>query len=61
MERLDEYYREAAGNKAMFISLLEKHGYKNAWNGYEDLGNVVRIYIGPPDRYAGFGFKKAPN
>lgn len=52
-----ECYKKAMGDKAQFIRLLEAHGYREGFNGYEAFGNCVRLYVGAPDRYIGFGFK----
>lgn len=54
-EIVNECYKKAAGNKAEFIKLLESRGFRNGYNGYLDEGNYVRVYIGAPDRYAGYG------
>lgn len=49
-------YKKSNGDKNEFVRLLESRGYREGFNGYEILGDCVRLYVGAPDKYIGFGF-----
>lgn len=55
-EIVAECYKKAMGDKNEFVRLLEAHGYREGFNGYEVYCNFVRLYVGAPDKYIGFGF-----
>ena len=55
--RVNGYYKESKGSKEEFIRILESHGYREGYNGYEIIpGGVVRVYVHAPDGYAGYQF-----
>ncbi len=56
-ERLFACYKKSNGSKKEFVSLLQELGYKEGWNGYEIMGTYIRVYVGAPDKYAGFELK----
>ena len=49
-----ECYKESKGRKNEFVRLLELHGFREGFNGYEAFGDCVRVYVGAPDKYIGF-------
>ena len=59
MKRLSDYYKQSNGDMIQFIDILKSHGYREGFNGYETVGSeCVRVYVGAPDQYVGFGFRK---